>query len=516
MTNGESVPRETAGEAATAEGTSSRARRLGLWLLVLLWAVLAAWICHRLAGKALDDFFITYRYAANLAAGQGFTYNPGEKVFGTTEPGVALLLALLTVLTRVAIPTLGTFVTGGSLLGIAALLLLEAGERGRRAEAAAGGTLLLVSTFLWVCHGAGAFPTLLCLMLAARLGDRRPEVAGLLAGLAVWMRPDAAVGVGLLGLLLWAERRRLPWRYGLSAAAVLLAGAWGARHFLGSLLPNTLAAKRIMGAAFNRGGAPQGFWSPIYALLERHEGPYWLLLAGFAAAGLVPLVLGMGRAGRLLALSGAALAVLYPVLKVPLYPWYALPVVITGLYGVAYFAGGVARGLARLAGQRWLAVALFALLLAPAAVSILPTGWRWLRGFDWAPYLKTYQQAGLYIHQRSQPADDIAYIEIGVLGYYSRQPFFDLLGLVSPDILPYVAKRDLPGAFLTRPTAWVIYYSGGRMGRILDRRWFWNAYEDVAHFKDEDGGGELTVFRRKPGAALPEAPPPGVGGWNRR
>src|SRR3954470_16170863 len=83
--------------------------------LLLFWALLAAVISARLAGKALDDFFITYRYAWNLAAGHGFTFNPGERVFGTTEPGLGLLLAGLTLLTRLPIPTLGTCVTGASL-----------------------------------------------------------------------------------------------------------------------------------------------------------------------------------------------------------------------------------------------------------------------------------------------------------------------------------------------------------------------------------------------------------------
>ena len=34
----------------------------------------------------LDDAYITYRYARNLATGRGFVYNPGEAVMGTTAP----------------------------------------------------------------------------------------------------------------------------------------------------------------------------------------------------------------------------------------------------------------------------------------------------------------------------------------------------------------------------------------------------------------------------------------------
>src|SRR5215210_2075718 len=40
----------------------------------------------------IDDAYITFRYARNLAAGMGFVYNPGEAVLGTTTPGYTLLL----------------------------------------------------------------------------------------------------------------------------------------------------------------------------------------------------------------------------------------------------------------------------------------------------------------------------------------------------------------------------------------------------------------------------------------
>jgi hypothetical protein len=502
-----------------------------LWLALpgLLWAGLATWISAHLAGKALDDFFITYRYAWNLAAGHGFTFNPGERVFGTTEPGLGLLLAGLTLLTRLPIPSLGTFVTGASLLGIAVLLLLEAWERERVPEAIAGGTLILLTSFLWVCHGAGAFPALFLLLLAARLGPERPLAAGLVAGFAVWLRPDAAVGTGLLGLLLWGERRKLPWIYGLAAGAVIALGAAAAAHVFGSVLPNTLAAKLAMAAGGTDGTTGAGFWPRAVPLLERHAGDRWPLLALLGVLGQLPLLWwfrgksgGMGRSGRLLSLFGLALAVLYPAMKVPFFPWYAVPVVIAVLYGVAFAAGTVGRWIAaRFQGPRThrlalpAAVAVAALVLVPVFTSLLPASRHWFSVYRWFPYLATYRQAGLYIHQRSKPDDAIAYVEIGVLSYYSQQPVQDLLGLVTPAVLPYVEKNDLIGAFLLHPTTWVVYHTRGRMGPLLDRRWFWKAYDEVTRIKDSDGGGEMTVLRRKPGGELPPAPPPGVGKWNR-
>jgi arabinofuranosyltransferase len=45
-----------------------------------------------LVSAPVDDAFITYRYARNLAAGHGFVYNLGERVLGTTTPFFTLLL----------------------------------------------------------------------------------------------------------------------------------------------------------------------------------------------------------------------------------------------------------------------------------------------------------------------------------------------------------------------------------------------------------------------------------------
>ncbi|MBZ0295216.1 MAG: hypothetical protein K8L99_21815, partial [Anaerolineae bacterium] len=60
---------------------------------LLLLLSLAIWLLlmHQFR---LDDSFITYRYARNLAQGQGLVYNQGDAVLSTTAPLYAMLLAL--------------------------------------------------------------------------------------------------------------------------------------------------------------------------------------------------------------------------------------------------------------------------------------------------------------------------------------------------------------------------------------------------------------------------------------
>ena len=68
--------------------------------IVILFFAYAAALALRITlfsktGYTADDALIIFRYAENLAAGNGFVYNPGEHVLGTTTPLYTLLLAAL-------------------------------------------------------------------------------------------------------------------------------------------------------------------------------------------------------------------------------------------------------------------------------------------------------------------------------------------------------------------------------------------------------------------------------------
>jgi len=487
-------------------------------LVLLAWAALAALLAWRFAGKATDDIYVTYRYAWNLAHGLGFTFNPGERVFGLTDPGVGLLLALAHRLTGLSLPLLGTAFSALALFGIAALLLGESAERDRLPEGIAAGTLLLLSGYLWTAQGSGPLFVLLFLLAAARLAGgagRRDLASGLFAGFAFWFRPDAAVGLALLGLLLLGERRRLSWSgmgvWASTAVAVVLAGCAAAWAAFGTLLPNTLAAKRAYAAFEPAERMGVAFWWGAWAYWRGFEGPWAAALLGMGLLGLVALVLWGGRAGRLLALHGLALALAYTLLRVPFFLWYTVPTAAAVLVGAPWAVGAAARALGTRPQLRRLAAALAVaggLLLAPA----LWGTWRWFAGGgsgDWR--LAAYSLAGEWIRDHSTPADDVALEEIGILGYTSQRPVSDLMGLVTPRAVPYAAQGDLIGAFLAQPTEFLIFHTftwRGGTKPIVTRPWFPAAYAEAARFDLPQQGGSITVYRRRPGAKIPPPRPP--------
>lgn len=512
-------------------------------MLLALWSLIAATAVAGLAGRSLDDFFITYRYADNLASGRGFVFNPGERVFGLTAPGHGLLLAAAGGLSGIPVDRLGTASTGAALVALAALLLVAAARRGRGAEAAASGTLLVLSTAIWSVHGAEGPVALAMLAAAALAAGRWPAAAGALAGFAAWVRPESALGAALLAVLLagegwWArrkaggadtaapERSRLaaalgwpPLRFALAGAAMAALGVALAQVWFGEALPLPLTAKRWIAGVI---AAPtgSGFWPGAVPHLIRQLGAFWPYTLALAAAGLPALWHGGGRPARLLVLYALALGAAYPLLGVPFALWYAVPQLALVPYGLAFLAGAAGRLAHRLVGptgrgRRLVAavvgLAVAALVLVQPVRSAAPKAARWWAGRDTAPHFEGYRLAGLWAREHTRPGDAIACVEIGTLAYFADRPVEDLLGLVTPRSIPYVAEGDLLGAFLARPTELVVDRPRihGLMGQVVSRRWFPKAYAEAARLL-EGTPNEVVIYRRRPGAEIPPPRPPRV------
>jgi hypothetical protein len=352
----------------------------------------------------------------------------------------------------------------------------------------------------------------LLLLLAARWGEERPLLAGLTAAFAVWCRPDAGLAVGVLGLLLWRERRRLPRGFGGAALLGIVLGAALALIWFGGVLPGSWMAKRAeaLGPA---GTAGLQFWPAALPLFRRHLGVAlpWVLALG--VAGQWPLCRWGGRSGRLLSLQAMALALAYPLLGVSLAPWYVLPILIALLYGVAFAAGAAARAaaaaLASALGDArrgaWVGGLLAAGLLAPAVLSIGSRGIAWYRGSGHPLHFAGYRAAGLWIARDSRPGDAIAAMEVGTLAYFSQRRVEDLNGLVTPRSIPFSLKGDTIGAFLAKPTRYLVTRPSLEQGmqRIESRRWFRASYAEAVRF-DPDSEDWTLVYGARPGVDVEE------------
>jgi hypothetical protein len=239
-----------AGGGAAAKPTwkdASRWREAAPALVITAVAVGArlAWLAS--TNFIFEDAFITFQFGKRLAAGQGFVYNPGEPIYGTTTPLLTLFLAgWLKVFP-------GAVVSGARLIGLLASICglaltwavlgrVGVTPRGRACSLA----LLAVSDKLWLFDAGGMeTPLLFFFMMAGLYALVRgwPGRAGVAAGLLLWTRVDLVAWPVALVLGSFWTKKRPPWRF--IAGTVLTYLPWLGFAILrfGSATPHTITAK---------------------------------------------------------------------------------------------------------------------------------------------------------------------------------------------------------------------------------------------------------------------------------
>ncbi|GAA4542808.1 hypothetical protein [Amycolatopsis samaneae] len=322
------------------------------WRTIVLVLVLAFSLAHQLLFATItEDAYIAFRYAGNIADGNGPVFNAGERVEGYANFLWLVLISLPKAAFGVGVEgaavALGVVAALGSVLltyflvnRIAGLALPEGAEP-RPALGIAAAMLTAGASGLAVYGPSGGeMPlfVLLLLSLCYALAARRPVVAGVLVAFAVMTRPDGLVAALLAGLWLVfaAARGRHSWwaPAGYALGALVFLAPWTAWRvtYYHHLLPTAVDA-RLSGTFGTRVAegwhylsdfslVHQGFLLlalvAAVALLLRRGGPdrearsvIWLLFA--VAAGLAVFAVLLGGDGSL---SWRQLAPLPPLLAV--------------------------------------------------------------------------------------------------------------------------------------------------------------------------------------------------------
>lgn len=275
---------------------------------VVAAAVLIAWLLR----FVIDDAYISFRYAKNLAEGRGLIFNPGERVEGYTNYLWTLMIAagLKVGLNPATLAHLLTLIS----TGVATLATIRIADLlGGRRPASIWGGVLLSTNAAFVSFGTSGLETMFQTALLAAVAwivfavwDRPPraiEIAGVsvLAAAAFLTRLDSALVLGVL-LVAWLWHRRAagaPLRElvtlagGVAAVPIATAAPWFAWRFgfYDAVLPNTFYAKETdgftpMGAIFLGLFVVSYFWfGPALAILLKAR--VWTKEPGYLAAGLI-------------------------------------------------------------------------------------------------------------------------------------------------------------------------------------------------------------------------------------
>jgi len=433
-------------EAPSKEDRNASFR--GALLVVLALAIgLRLWLLFVVRATE-EDFFITLRYAENIATGHGFSYNPGVPTLGTTTPLYTLLLALCI---RLHLDP----ILGGKLLGIAADALAEVGvfRLGRAAGRPGAGLAAAIclafapTNLIWATKGMEVgLVAAATVWLWACYAERRELPAWAAAAALLLLRIDGAITVALLlAAFVWRERR-IPWRGLLLFTCLTLPWLLYATVVFGSPLPLSLRAKLIVYGRMIPGRFPH---LREFVSLMTHN-PLGLLMAVgvvlFLALTLRKLS-GTDRERRAECWQGEGLlfaplvgiAIHYSAMalsKVFLFGWYFVPPTpiyyLVALIGWALLIERLRPELAPADTRQIYAGALIATLLlcglvVPRVVTTLKAGQQVEE--------RIRIPLGLWLRDHSAPSDRIMLEPIGYIGYYSRLPVIDVIALVSPEVL---------------------------------------------------------------------------------
>ena len=405
------------------------------------------------SGFPLDDAWIHLQFARNLAEGAGFSFNPGTPVAGSTAPLWTLLLAAGAVAFS---PSLGMAKAFGiaATLGAAILTRRAALAWGARADVA----LVAAVALLWtgpVAWGAlsGMEVALAAFLVAAALlahAHDRLLTSSACAALAVLARPEAFLLIPLFVLARRLTLRRAA-AFALVTVVIVAPAALFSLWTVGTLYPATAAAKVEGGlvgwlGGVNEPAALTWIWRPwtfLTAWIGWLTATHWLL-----PLALVPgLVFVWRRAGR--ALGAVALALLAHPFGMALLAPYRGPAFQEGRYSIhllplVVLTLAVALGAtAPPAPQRNFWVRTVAVVwLGIAVVSLVPAATR----YGWAVQNINAMQVhlGLWVDTNLPRTARIATNDIGAIAYFSRREVIDLMGLVTPEIIPF-RRRGEPG-----------------------------------------------------------------------
>jgi hypothetical protein len=433
----------------------------------LLLSGLTLWIVFRTyTGIVLEDALITYRYAENLALGNGFVFNEGERVLGVTGPLHALLLALLAFVFGVAnIPTISTVMMMAFGLGAAAATagIMSRSESPPRVALLGVGLVLFHPNVMWSTTGGMETAMVLFLMASGvyAAATRRWWAVGLTCGLLVLARIDGLIWSGVLMALVWFRHRAL---YPKMLAWFLgIVGAWSvfAVLYYGSAIPHSLAAKV--------------YRYPDSGVLVTFDVASVLAYASWFANGL-----GLTSAGGWMAVSFTAwigvltvglrrlvvycrsqplvvVAVFPPVYCVSYYagkapmafPWYLIPVtwccLVIGAMGVADISDWSRDLIRRKSLSSRAAGVLLALVLVAVAAGWIDMDrltFRYHRLFQ-NNEEATRLRIGQWLKENTPEDASVATEAIGYIGTTSRRRVIDLAGLVSPEVV--AIRRECRG-----------------------------------------------------------------------
>jgi hypothetical protein len=386
---------------------------------------------------AIDDAAITMRYAQNLIRGQGFVYNQGERVLGTTTPIYTLVLSGLGLLFGdFFLPTgiLNSLIDVGSLT-IVYLLFARRGQTrlGVVASGLIGSYMPLLQMPMWRMETSLYVFFILLTVLA--ISEGKWHLGAISSGILMLIRPDGAIVAAVFVLCYLLVKRSFPVTPMLTMLAVALPWFLFALVYFGSPIPQSVYAKSIIytqqaiveqSASFIR----------ILAIGGQYSAGHRLLMLPFVLIGLINAF--VDRRWLIpLSLWFVVYVLFYEVSGIYLFHWYLAPAYVPLL--IFFVSGGdrfVKWCLKYAETLRRFEMPLYSLLVSGVIVIGIVSGYMVSKRLEReSEYFSAPILIAQWLRDHTPPDVKVCADTIGFLGLYSDRKILDVVGLVSPEVI---------------------------------------------------------------------------------
>lgn len=426
---------------------------------------LALYIGINLCGKIIiDDAFITYRYARNIAEGVGFVYNPGEKILSTTTPFYTLVLAASYFISS-DLPTnshiIGLFCEIGSIV----LIYLIFSKEKLGFVGLLSSLLFAINPLILYTYGMETYLFIFLILLSLYYYfSNKLELSAIFLGLTVLTRTDGLILVGSLFIhyscINFASYKNLKFLNSLYKpilAFLVITVPWFffSMIYFGTLFPFTLNAKIMQQSS--------GLWPSSFTIefLTMFVSPKYLFLTIFFVFGIFTI---FSRYKKYIVVLVYFLFYCIGYFKLPYYHWYSAPPLVIflmisslGFYQLFIFVieGLKKRDFFLIANKKsgeFAIISCFLFLLIIAnSVLISETENMLLTSKAFSDNVENrcdfYKSIGEQIKRDLPVNSTVGTAEIGIIGYYSNLRILDYAGLLQPEICKNFNNYTLGGSY---------------------------------------------------------------------
>lgn len=499
--------------------------------------------------RTIDDAYISFRYARNILAGNGFVYNPGERVLGTTTPFYTILLTTVGSFSKrsqVPFPEIA-WVINSIADAFGCILLYSLGLKFNKKFAALGAALAWSIAPYSVTFAIGGLETsvyvLIILATIYAYINEKTILTSLLCALMFLTRPDALILILLLMVGRFSTMvkdhqlsigkdsfRKISWEIIGFTIPVFSWLAFGLSYF-GSPLPHSIAAKTL---AYR---LPQ--YDAFIRLIQHYATPF----QGDLTFGVKWIAIGMILYPFLFLVGSRQMSKpavhILPVLLYPwayflvfsianplIFRWYLTPplpiYILIILIGLESLISNLA---VRLDLKRPTQIKIIngtsILLVIMAPLALLLHGWtltpdhglkRPAPVMAWIKLELLYREAADFLSPKMQEWNQLPLLaagDVGVLGYFTHTQILDTVGLNSPQSLAYypleskyyVGNYAIPPDLVLdwKPDYLVILEVYGRQGLLKDSR-FQSSYNLLKVIPTNIYGSQgMLIYQRNAG-----------------